>query len=233
MRKTVLVLFVLLSAMAAVAATCSSSTYDTYIVSGFSCDIGDKTFSDFMYTATSIPPGFEVPAGSIHVTPITTAGEQGLQWSAPWNASTTTGVFAQDSLFQFNVMVNPGGQPITDLTLSIGGAGFAGTGEVVVDETACLGALLPNCTGGTIITLRVEDDSGGQNLIDSATFTGVTLISIDKDVEVVAGTNGDASLSVVTDTFSQGGTVPEPGTLSMLGIGALAVAGFVRRKINL
>ena len=168
------------------------------------------------------------------MTPITTAGDPGFQWSTGWFASTTSGVLTQDSLFQFNASVNQGGAAITDLSLAISGVGFAGTGDVVVDETACLGALLPDCTGGQIITLRVFAGAGGSQLVDTVSFTGVDLVSVSKDVEIQAGTNGDASLSVLTDQFSETpSSVPEPGTLSMLGLGAAALVGFGRRKLNL
>ena len=220
--------------LTAYASDCPTTTYDNYIASGFSCGIQDQTYSSFQYSGTSNPPGFSIPAGSIAVTPITTMGDPGLQWSAPWFASTSSGILAQDSLFQFNVNVNPGGSPITDLTLTIGGMGFQGTGAVVVDETACLGAVLPTCTGGSIVTLEVYDSSGGSKFSDTVNFAGVTEVSIDKDIEIQAGTNGQASLSVVTDQFGEGsGTVPEPGTFSMLGIGAVAVIQFARRKMSL
>jgi len=233
-RATLALLMILASSLVVFADNCPTTTYDNYIVPGFSCGIGDKTFSDFAYTGTSNPPGFNLPAGSIGVTPITTAGDPGLQWSGGWFASTTSGVLTQDSLFQFNVQVNPNGAPITDLSLAIAGVGFAGTGAVVVDETACLGALLPTCSGGQIITLRVFSGAGGSQLVDTASFAGVDLVSVSKDVEIQAGTNGDASLSVLTDQFSEGSsTVPEPGTLSMLGLGGAALVGFARRKLNL
>lgn len=235
MRKAVIALLMILAgSVAAFAAACPSTTYDQYIVSGFNCDIGDKNFSDFMYTSTSNPPGFSIPAGSVATSPITTPGNPGFQWSAPWFASTNAGILAQDSLFQFNASVNPGGAPITDLSLTIAGVGFAGTGEVIVDETACLGALLPTCSGGQIVTLRVFAGASGSQLVDEVSFAPTTLVSVAKDVEIQAGTNGNASLSVLTDQFSEGGTtVPEPGTLSMLGVGAVAIAGFVRRKMSL
>jgi len=224
----------LASSLVAFAADCQSTTYDVYIVPGFSCSIDDKTFSDFTYTGTSNPPGFSIPAGGVAVTPITTPGDPGFQWSAGWHASTTSGVLTQDSLFQFTVNVDPGGAPITGLSLSIAGAGVTGTGEVFVNEQACIGALLPQCSGGTVVTLQVFMTSQGQQLFDSVSFAGVTEVDVAKDLEVQAGTNGSASVSLLTDQFQEGqSTVPEPGTLSMLGMGGLALFGFARRKMNL
>lgn len=231
MRKAFFACTLLLAfSVAAFAGTCPTTTYDNYLAPGFTCTVGDQTYSSFAYTGTSNPPGFSIPAGSIGVTPL--SGPPGLQWSAGWLASTNSGVLEQDSLFQFQVNANPN-NPITDLTLSIAGAGFTGTGEVIVEETACLGAVLPACTGGQIVTLQVFDDSAGQQLVDSITFPGVDEVSVSKDVTVAAGTDGRASLSVVTDQFSEGqASVPEPGTLSMLGAGVLALAGFARRRFH-
>ena len=225
------VLVISACSMTAFASSCQDTTYDQYLGSGFSCTVNDQTYSGFQYVGTSNPPGFQIPAGSVQVTPITTPGNPGLQFSAGWLASNSTGVLEEDSLFQFNVNSST---PITDLTLSIGGASFMGTGEVIVAETACLGALLPTCTGGQLITLTVFDDASGQQLTDTVNFTGVTEISVAKDLTVAAGTNGEATVSVLTDQFSEGQTtVPEPGTLGMMGLGALGLFGIARRKLNL
>lgn len=231
MKSAVLVLSVILaSSVAAFAGACQATTYDQYLGSGFSCTIDDQTYSNFGYTGTSNPPGFQIPAGAVGVSPLTSPSP-GLQFSAGWLASTATGVMEQDSLFQWTVNSTT---PITDLTLSIGGVSFSGTGEIIVGETACLGAVLPACTGGQIITLSVFADSQGQQLVDSASFAGVTEISVDKDLTVAAGTNGQATVSVLTDSFSEGtSTVPEPGTLGMLGLGGAALFGIARRKLNL
>lgn len=230
--KFVLALAVVLAtAVIAFAGNCPNSTYDNYLGSGFTCTINDQTYQDFAYTGTSNPPGFEVPAGSIGVSPITTPGNPGLQWSAGWGVGTGLGILTQDSLFQFVVTSS---NPITDLSLSIAGVGFRGTGSISVDETACLGAMLPSCTGGTVVELHVFDSSQGQQLFDEVNFAGVNLISVDKDLLVNAGTNGSAQVSVLTDQFSEGqGTVPEPSTITMFGTGVLALGGFARRRLNL
>lgn len=232
MRKVAFSLLVVLAATAlASASNCPSTTFDQYLGSGFTCTINDQTYQDFSYSGTSNPPGFQIPAGSIQTTPITTPGNPGLQWSAGWGASTSGGVLEQDSLFQYAVTST---SPMTDLSLSIAGAAFMGTGSINVDETACLGAMLPSCTGGTIVTLSVFDSSAGQQLFDEVNFSGVNLISVSKDLLVQSGTNGSAEVSVLTDQFSEGqSTVPEPGTLTMMGAGVIALAGFARRKMNL
>ena len=214
------------------AGACGSGSYADYITSGFNCTIDDKTFSNFQYTFSSNPPGFGVPPGSVTVTPILTPGDPGFQFSTGWHASTISGVQTQDSLFQFTVNVNQGGNPITDVSLSIGGAGFSGTGSVIVDETVCLGATFPACSGGTVDYLEVFRDASGSKTFDSISFAGVSEVDVQKDVLIDAGTNGSASLSLVTNQFSEGGPVPEPGSILLFGSGALALAGVLRRKIK-
>jgi hypothetical protein len=137
-----------------------------------------------------------------------------------------------DSLFQFTVNVNPGGAKITDLSLSIGGVGFMGTGQVVVDETVCLGATFPSCTGGTVDYLRVARDSNENIIYDQINFAGVSEVDVEKDVLINSGTNGSASLSLVTNQFSEQSPVPEPASILLFGSGALALAGVLRRKLN-
>ena len=213
------------------ASACPAGFYDQYLGSGFTCGIDDKTFGNFSYTSSSNPPGFGLPAGSVAVTPITTPGNPGFQFSAGWLASTASGIQSMDSLIQFSVNVNKGGNPITDVSLSIGGAGFQGTGSVTVDETICLGAMFPSCSGGTVKTLEVFDNSTGSLFFDEVTFSGVTEVDVQKDILIDAGTNGGATLSLVTNQFSEG-TTPEPASILLFGSGALALAGVLRRKLK-
>jgi PEP-CTERM motif len=203
-----------------------------YLGSGFNCTIDDKTFGNFIYTSTSTPPGFEIMAGSVGVTPITTPGNPGFQFNAPWHASTLSGVLGRDSFLEFTVNVNPGGNLITDVSLSMGGFGTTGTGSITIDETVCLGATFPACSGGTVRTLEVYANSGGFLSYDEISFAGVSEVDVEKDILIDAGTNGGATLSLVTNQFSEGGAVPEPGSILLFGSGALALAGVLRRKLN-
>lgn len=221
---------ILLLAGIGFASACQHQTYNNYIGSGFTCDIGDKTFADFAYHSTSNPPGFEVPAGSVDVEPITTPGNPGFEFTSGWMASNASGILTQDSLIEYSV--NDGGHnSITDVSLGIGGVGFSGTGSVFVDETVCLGAMLPSCTGGTFETLSVFDYSGGTKLFDEVSFAGVSFVDVEKDIELSSGTDGTARLSLVTNQFSEGG-VPEPGSIALFGTGVLALGGVLRRKLS-
>jgi hypothetical protein len=231
-RPVLAVIMLLAGSVAAFAADCPSTTYDNYIVGGYSCGLATMNLSNFTYSSSSNPSGFEIPAGSVAVGPINSPGIEGMQWSTGWFASTNSGILGQSSVLQYNVDVDPGGVPVTGLSLAIDGTGFLGTGTVVVDETVCLGALLPTCTGGTIVALSVYYGAGGSQFVDTINFTGVTELSISKDVEVQAGSNGQASLSEISDVVQQGGTVPEPGTFVTLGLGFLAVGGRIRHKLK-
>ena len=75
--------------------------------------------------------------------------------------------------------------------------------------------------------------SSCNTLSDTVNFAGVSEVDVEKDITVQAGTNGDASLSIVGTQFSEGAPTPEPGTLSMLGVGVLTLGGLMRRKLNL
>ena len=200
-----------------------------YLGAGFSCTINDLAFSNFIYTSTSTPPGFEIMAGSVGVTPITTPGNPGFQFNAPWHASTLSGVLGRDSFIEFQV--NSSGALITDVSLSMGGFGTTGTGSITIDETVCLGAVFPSCSGGTVRTLEVYANSGGFLSYDEISFAGVSEVDVEKDILIDAGTNGGATLSLVTNQFSEG-SVPEPGSILLFGSGALALAGVLRRKLN-
>ena len=216
------------------ASACPSGTMANYIGSGFSCTIGDKTFSNWFYQGTANPPNFALPPGSVGVVPQTQLGNPGFRFSAPWSVSTLSGVLSMNSDIDYGVTVNPGGALITDVSLAIGGYSFTGTGDVRVDETLCIGALFGanGSCGGTLKNLRVFDNSSGLVSFNEINFAGVTEVGVEKDILLDAGTNGAADLSLVLNNFSEQGTTPEPGSILLFGSGALALAGVLRRKLK-
>jgi PEP-CTERM motif len=226
-------LFVVLASIAtAFAGVCPSSTLDQYLGSGFSCGIDDKTFFDFNYASSSNPGGFAIPASGVSVTPIATQGNPGFLFNAPWSVSNNSGILAQDSLIGYTVTVNDGGAPITDLSLAMVGFDAIGTGEITINETYCLGGILPTCNGGTEGTLSLLWTSSGGSSSKTVSFPGVTEISVEKDILLTSGTDGQAAVSGVYNQFSEG-QVPEPGSFVLFGTGVLGVAGVLRRKLRL
>ncbi len=211
---------------------CPSGTMADYVGTGFSCTINDKTFSNWFYQGTANPPSFALPPGSVGVAPMTTMGNEGFRFSATWDVSTISGVLSMDSDIDYGVTVNPGGAPITDVSLAIGGYNFTGTGNVEVDETLCIGALFGSngSCSGTLRNMRVFDNSSGLVAFNEITFAGVTEVGVEKDILLDAGTAGAADLSLVLNNVS--GTTPEPGSILLFGSGALALAGVLRRKLK-
>jgi hypothetical protein len=59
----------------------------------------------------------------------------------------------------------------------------------------------------------------------------VKVVDVVKDIELLGGSDGSASLlSGVQNQFSE---VPEPGSMLLMGTGALGLAGVLRRKLML
>ena len=233
-RLTLTLLVVLAGITTAFADVCPSSTLDKYLGSGYSCGIDDKTFFDFSYSSSSNPGGYGIPASGVSVSPINTPGNPGFLFNAPWTVSTNSGVIMLDSLIGYTVTVNQGGQAITDLTLAMVGFDAIGTGEISIDETYCLGGILPVCSGGTEGTLVLNYTSKGGATSQTVNFAGVTEISVEKDILLTAGTNGQAAVSGVYNQFSEGsGTTPEPSSALLFGTGVIGLAGVLRRKLRL
>jgi PEP-CTERM motif len=234
MRLTLALLVALAGITTAFADNCPSTTLDQYLGTGYSCGIDDKTFFDFSYSSASNPGGYGIPANGVSVTPITTQGNPGFLFNAPWTVSTNSGIIMTDSLVGYTVTVNQGGQSITDLTLAMVGFDAIGTGEITLDETYCLGGLLPVCSGGTegVLTLNYTSKGGPSSV--TVSFPGVTEVSVEKDILLTAGTDGQAAVSGIYNQFSEGtGTTPEPSSIVLFGSGVLAFAGVLRRKLRL
>ena len=179
MKKLLLLSCVLLgTSMLSLASPCPTAptTYNNYMGSGFSCDIGDKTFSNFSYSASASGGASTIPPSGVVVTPITTPNNPGLLITGGFGVISNQ---TQDEFFGFTVRVNLGGNPIDDITLLQLGSAFTGTGSASIAEQVCLGDTFAHgCSGGTIVSLSTVDNSTLVKLSDHITFAPVRVIDV-------------------------------------------------------
>jgi hypothetical protein len=166
----------------AAAAPCGMTTLDNWLVSGFSCTVGDETFSGFTYQPgafNGLNGHSNVPASSVGVGPAFTAAGPGVGFNAFWDNAGTT---SADALIAFTVTA-PATTPITDFHLLLGGI---------------LGSVLDVASLSNGVTL-----ASSNNLEQAVTFTPVTSLLVIDDI----GVNPGGTISVVEKQFSQ---VPGP-----------------------
>jgi hypothetical protein len=219
---TLSLLLVLVCGLSAFASDCIVTSYDNYI--GGSCGINDLTASNFSYSTAGTN---QMPASSITVNPITTSNNPGFLFNAPWGVQ---GDQTQDSLIGFTITSN--GNLINDLSLWMFGGATVGNGLVTVSETYCAGdTFADGCANGVTGTLSTYLGGGLSKLFDSATFGPVSIVDVQKSVELLGGGNG--SFAVLGGVQNQFSAVPEPGSLMLFGSGVAGLAGMLRRYVKL
>lgn len=116
MKKTSTAVLSLVATLAvtapAIAGPCVTAKFTAYDKVGFSCTVGDKTFSRFTYTQTTA----NAPAAStVSVIPVSIANEEGFSFTGNWAAANfgSTGVVALDASWTFKVQTT-NGQPLID-----------------------------------------------------------------------------------------------------------------------
>jgi len=195
-------------------APCPNAPYSDYLGAGFSCTIGDKTFSNFGYADSG---SLGLAATEIAVVPTSAGGEFGFGFTAAWN---TNNGFTSDSNITYTVTAGPGFS-IVDAALSINGFSASGIAQGSVSDVFSNGSNLfvsfdPTCiAANNCVTLA------------TTTFPAVTSLGVFKDIGLSSGTGGVGHLSFVSNTVSQ---VPEPASLALLGSSLLGLGYFVRRK---
>ena len=192
----------------AAAVPCGSTTLDNWLVSGFSCMVGDETFSAFTYQAgafNGLNGHSNVPASSVGVGPAFTTAGPGVGFNAFWNNAGTT---SADALLTFMVTA-PAATPIVDFHLLAAGI---------------VGSVLDVASLSNGVTLSSSD-----NLEHAVSFAPVTSLLVIDDI----GVNPGGSISVVEKQFSQ---VPGPVVGSGLpgliaACGGLVALARRRRKL--
>lgn len=226
LKKPILACAVLLGAAMGLQATPVCPTTGNYagLQTLGSCTIGDKTFAGFTYSDSAV--------GAVPVTP------SNLTFTVIDNGTSAIG-------FLFGVALTAGpsavndlgigytvtGSDITDATVTMAGLAVGAGSSATIAETICPGHTVAGCSSS--LPLSTYTFGGGvppTKNTDTVTFGGVDTLGVLKDVDVLGGASGFASISLFTDTVSQGSSVPEPGFYGVLAGGMGAIIMFARRR---
>jgi hypothetical protein len=195
--------------------------------------IGNLVFSDFSYTGNG---GSNPAPDTAHIQVVTSpyAGT-GLEFVASWQGFTGGD---QESLISYAVQA-VAGFDLSQVQLDFNGAALitsAGTKASVIETVSTLnvdGGGNPIGAGSPIQQLTVFNTQSGGNVgpqtvleASSSVSPPRTGIFIQKDIQLNGGTNGDASISFVSNSY-QVGVVPEPMSGCLLGI---VVSGVLTRR---
>ncbi len=193
--------------------TCLTTTYDNYL--GTSCVTNNLEFSQFGFQAGgSLPP----TAAQIGVTPLDVLGNEGFQFN-PGFIVPPPGQ-SMDATLTF-VVTGLNGTLIDDLSIFFNGDPGVG-GATSFTETYCTGGFSTDCN-----QFAVQNPSGplDKHIILNAP---VSVLYITKDFGATSGATSTASISRVTNNYSN---VPEPSQLGFLAAGLVGLF-YARRKFN-
>jgi hypothetical protein len=199
---------------------------------GFTCTIGNLTFSNFSFTSSAAGNSQALTPAGVTVTDLPNSSfpgvPDGFLFTEALGANSNGGIPSNSDMTIFYT-VTSNAATITDLELGFNGA-FTGTGFAEVTESFCLNsATVLGCSSANSGMIQVTNPPPVFNT--QTTFAAVTTLSVEKDVQVNSGSgSGTANISSVNNNFSQ--TVPESASLTLLGLGLLGVALAKRSKLG-
>jgi len=226
LKKPILACAVLLGAAMGLQATPVCPTTGTYaeLQALGSCTISDKTFSGFTYSDSAVGAIPVAPGDLTYTTIDNGTSAIGFLFGV---ALTATGPASTNDL---GIGYTVTGSDITDAQVTMAGLAVGAGSSATIAETICPGHVIAGCLSSlSLSTYKIV--GGPSKTSDSVTFGAVDTLGVLKDVDVAApGAGGFASISLFTDTVSQGNPVPEPGFYGVLAGGMGAVLMFARRR---
>jgi hypothetical protein len=218
----------MVSSTALATPTCVTGSLNSYelLNSTGGCIINNLLFDNFSDQESAGGSAVALTASEIKVTPDSASLDEGLQFVASWNVSTPSSL---DSAISFTVQTVNGAATLDDISLSATET-QTGSGNSGVIESYCLGSLkATNHCPTSLQSIAVSNPPANNDGPITQTYSLTNALSVTKDIDVAAGSSGTASISVVSNNYSQIGSVPEPVSLVLVGVGLLGV-GLMRKR---
>lgn len=190
-----------------------------------SLTVGDKLFSGFDVTGISDggPPEPSAITVKVEGGQNSSTGDYGLKFRLSWTAGSDQLI---NAAINFKVSILDGYDPwfMEDAILWLSTASASGTGLVQATENIFDADFLGNCITSLAASSQVDDY--GTFLMDSSDFqlygnpVQMKEIWVRTGFSVQGGSNGAAGVHEIFVLYSQ---IPEPATILLLGLGALAL----------